>query len=75
MGDLDASRVRALLTGADCSEAEAGAIHRLTSLCRVADRFVLPPPVREAAIEQLQSPLVHKQSTGFGFLTPAKDKP
>ena len=64
--DVDRDRI---LADADCTAAQADAIYRLTSLCRVADRFVLPPATRESAIETIEDPLEHKQSSGFGFLT------
>jgi nitrate reductase beta subunit len=75
VGDVDAPAARALLASADCSEAQADAIHALTSLCRAADRFVLPPAERETAIEPTQAPLAHRQAVGFGFLSRPKEKP
>jgi nitrate reductase beta subunit len=69
VGDLEPATADRLLGEADCSPAQADAIFRLTSLCRVADRFVLPPGSRESAIEAGQDPLEHKQTAGFGFLT------
>ena len=40
-----------VLGEADVTSADAEAIYKLTSLCRVSDRFVLPPAGREAASE------------------------
>jgi nitrate reductase beta subunit len=74
VGDIDRTAAREMLTAADGNEAEAEAIYRLTSLCRVGDRFVLPAAARETAIEQSQPPLSHKQSGGFGFLTSTREK-
>ncbi len=68
VGDVEPATAERLLAAADCSAAEADAIYRLTSLCRVSDRFVLPPARRESAIQSLEDPLEHKQSAGFGFL-------
>ena len=56
VGDVDRSSVDRLLRDADCSHAEAEAIYRLTTLATVAERFVVPPPFREQAVELLQSP-------------------
>ena len=43
------STVARRLREADCTEEEAEAIYRLTSLCRAADRAVVPPSMREDA--------------------------
>jgi nitrate reductase beta subunit len=40
-----------VLGEADVTSADADAIYRLTSLCRVSDRFVIPPSGREASVE------------------------
>jgi nitrate reductase beta subunit len=74
VGDLDRTAAGRMLDSADSSEEQAEAIHRLTSLSRAVDRFVLPPGAREMAVEESQPPLAHKQSAGFGFLSP-RDKP
>jgi nitrate reductase beta subunit len=72
VGDVDAEVVRRMLREADCSPEEAEAIYRLTSLCKVDDRYVIPPAHREEAIEMLKDPQEHKQSVGFGFLSGPK---
>jgi nitrate reductase beta subunit len=72
VGDVDAEVVRRMLREADCSPEEAEAIYRLTSLCKVDDRYVIPPAHREEAIEMLKDPQEHKQSVGFGFLSAPK---
>jgi nitrate reductase beta subunit len=68
VGDVEPAAAERLLAEADCSAPEAEAIHRLTSLSRVPDRFVLPPGRRESAIQTLEDPLEHKRTAGFGFL-------
>ncbi len=75
VGDIDATSARQLLQRADSSEAEADAIYQLTSLCRAADRFVLPPAGREVALDDSPSTFAHKQTTGFGFLGASRQKP
>ncbi len=52
LGTLD-GRVDALLGEAGCSREEAEAIYRLTTVATVADRFVVPPPFREQAVDLL----------------------
>ncbi len=69
VGDITPAAVERLLAAADCGPAEAEAIYRLTSLCRGSDRFVLPPGGRESAIQTVEGPLAHRESTGLGFLT------
>ena len=49
VGDITPDVAQHQLHAADCSAEEADAIYRLTSLCRVGDRFVLPPAQREDA--------------------------
>ena len=68
VGDMDQEIARRMLQEADCTEEEAEAIYRLTSLCTFEERFVIPPAQREEAIEMMKDPLEHKQNTGFGFL-------
>ncbi len=68
VGDIEPDAVARALADADCSAEEAEAIYRLTSLCRIADRFAVPPGRRESAIETCEDPLRHKQSAGLGFL-------
>jgi nitrate reductase beta subunit len=54
VGDIEPSEINRLLHEADCSEQEADEIYRMTTLATVADRFVVPPTLREQAIELLQ---------------------
>ncbi|MEE8577845.1 MAG: nitrate reductase subunit beta [candidate division Zixibacteria bacterium] len=68
VGDVSMEIVDRMLREADCSREEAEQIYRLTSLCTVDDRFVIPPSHREQAIEALQSPHERKQECGFGFI-------
>ena len=72
VGDVPMAVAERMLREAECSNDEAEAIYRLTSLCTFDDRFVIPPMHREEAIEMMEDPLEHKQSAGFGFLTAPK---
>jgi len=67
VGDIDMETAERMLREADCTIEEAEAIYRLTSLCTVDDRYVIPPAQREEAIEMLEDPHKHRQSAGFGF--------
>jgi len=69
VGDVPMEVAERMLREADCSPEEADAIYRLTSLCTVEDRFVIPPAHREQAIEMLDDPMAYKQGVGFGFLS------
>jgi nitrate reductase beta subunit len=69
VGDVDMETAERILREADCSVEEAEEIYKLTSLCTVEDRFVIPPAHREEAIEALHNPMTHKQEAGFGFLS------
>jgi len=68
VGDVSAEVADRMLGEADCSQEEAEAIFRLTSLCTFEERFVIPPMHREEAIEMLKDPQEHKQEVGFGVL-------
>ena len=72
VGDVDGEVVTRLLRAADCSNEEAEAIYKLTSLCTAAERFVIPPSHREEAIEMMGDTMDHKQAVGFGFLSGPK---
>jgi len=69
VGDVDMETAERILREADCTVEEAEEIYKLTSLCTVDDRFVIPPAHREEAIEALHNPMTHKQGAGFGFLS------
>jgi nitrate reductase beta subunit len=70
LNDVDPSKAQQAMREAGLSEAEARAIHALTALPTVDDRFVLPPLQREGAIEQTMDPEVCKGCTGFGAKEP-----
>lgn len=69
VGDIKMEVAEKMLLQADCSVEEAEEIYKLTSLCTVADRFVIPPAHREQAIEALQDPMERKTEAGFGFVS------
>ena len=68
VGDVDMETARRMLREAECTEEEAEAIYRLTSLCTFDDRFVIPPAHREQAMEMITDPMECRRTTGFGFL-------
>ncbi|MCC7176249.1 MAG: nitrate reductase subunit beta [Bryobacterales bacterium] len=68
VGDVGVDLAERMLREADSNVEEAEAIYRLTSLCTVDDRYVIPPMYREEAIEMMRDPLEHKQGVGFGLL-------
>jgi nitrate reductase beta subunit len=72
VGDIAPAAADRQLAAADCDREQADAIYRLTSLCRAADRFVLPPGQRESAAEE---PAAQKQTAGFGFMPPLRGQP
>ena len=69
VGDVDMPTAERMLHEADCTVEEAEEIYKLTSLCTVEDRYVIPPAHREEAIEALKDPMEQKQSAGFGFMS------
>jgi nitrate reductase / nitrite oxidoreductase, beta subunit len=70
VGDVERATADQQLAAAGCSAEEADAIYRLTSLCRVSDRVVLPPGIRESAGD----PALRKQTEGFGFMPSMEER-
>ncbi len=70
INDVDSVKIRQVMHEAGLTEEEAKAIHALTAIPTVDDRFVLPPIQRERAIEPTCSPEVCKGCTGFGEKEP-----
>ncbi len=67
VGDIDRETADRALNEAECTEREANAIYKLTSLASFKDRFVIPPMQREMAIEMIDDPHERRQAAGFGF--------
>jgi nitrate reductase beta subunit len=72
VGDVDKKEVNRMLEEARTAPEEVEAIYRMTSLPSLSDRFVIPPFMREQAIESVQKPQSHKEEAGFGFTRPPK---
>jgi nitrate reductase beta subunit len=72
VGDVAQADAARQLAAADCDAEQADAIYRLTSLCRAADRFVLPPGQRESGADD---PASQKQTAGFGFMPFLRGQP
>ncbi|HEX7523525.1 MAG TPA: nitrate reductase subunit beta [Candidatus Deferrimicrobium sp.] len=72
VGDIPEEELERALTGAGIGAGEAEAIYRMTSLAPFEERHVIPPFLREMAIEQTTDPGVHKTETGVGTLRPPK---
>jgi nitrate reductase beta subunit len=70
-GEVDETTLR-LVEEAGTSVTEIEATYRLTTLAKLAERFVLPPYNREVSIESLQDPLAHKGEVGFGYMRPPR---
>jgi len=68
VGDVSTESVEQVMREADLTREQAEEIYRLTTLCTVRERYVIPPAQREQAIEMIEDPLEHKQAVGFGFL-------
>ncbi|MCC6346863.1 MAG: nitrate reductase subunit beta [Nitrospirales bacterium] len=68
VGDVGKEKVKRALEEAGTNPEEIEAIYRLTALPSVEDRFVIPPFMREQAVEAVGDPLRHRNSVGTGFL-------
>ncbi len=71
-GDVDKKEAKRMLDEARMTPGEAEAVYRMTSLPSFSRRFVIPPFMREQAIESVQKPQSRKEEAGFGFTRPPK---
>ena len=72
VGDIPAEEVTKACSIAEVSTEAVDAIYRMTTLTRIKERIVVPPMLREQAIEAGMDPEQHKQEMGFGKRTPPK---
>ena len=66
VGDFSEKEVDKACKIAELSSDAIEAIYRMTSLTRIKERIVVPPMLREQAIEAVTDPEQHKQEMGFG---------
>jgi len=66
--DISPDELKRALDEGQSTPEEMEAIFRLTSLATFEERFVIPAPAREEAIESRLDPFTHKTLAGFGFL-------
>lgn len=66
VGDLAEEEVQKASELAGLDSAALDAIYRMTSLTRIKERIVVPPMLREQAIEAGMDPEEYKQGMGFG---------
>jgi len=72
VGDIPAEEVSKACSVAEINSEAVDAIYRMTALTRIKERIVVPPMLREQAIEAVMDPEEHKQEMGFGKRTPPK---
>lgn len=72
VGDVPESSVDKACHLAGVDEDTAEAIFRMTALTRIKERIVVPPMLREQAIEAGMDPEEYKQGMGFGTRRPPK---
>ncbi len=72
VGDMRENVVQEMIRDAQTSPAELEDIYHLTSLASFNERFVIPPFLREMAIESSTDTHTHREEEGVGFLRPAK---
>jgi nitrate reductase beta subunit len=72
VADLEPAEVNRVCAEAGLDRKQAEAIYRLTSLAPMKERIVIPPMLREQAIEAERDPQIHKRETGFGSRRPPK---
>ncbi|PNU21440.1 nitrate reductase subunit beta [Geothermobacter hydrogeniphilus] len=66
VGDLDAAEVEKAAELAGLTTDQIDALYRMTALTRITERIVVPPMLREQAIEAGMDPEEYKQGMGFG---------
>ncbi|MBE0501774.1 MAG: nitrate reductase subunit beta [Desulfuromonadales bacterium] len=72
VGDIQAEEVEKACAIAGVTVEETEAIFRMTALTRIKERIVVPPMLREQAIEAGIDPEEYKQEMGFGSRVPPK---
>ncbi len=72
VGDMRQEVVDKMIQDAQTSPAELESIYQMTSLATFEERFVIPPFLREMAIESRMDTHRHREEEGMGFLRPAK---
>ncbi len=66
VGDLPEAELQNARELSGLDDAALDAIYRMTSLTRIKERIVIPPMLREQAIEAGMDPEEYKQGMGFG---------
>ena len=72
VGDLGEAEVAKARELAQVSAAQIEAIYRMTALTPIKERIVVPPMLREQAVEAGMDPEEYKQGMGFGSRRPPK---
>lgn len=72
VGDLTETEVAKARDLAGVSAAQVEAIYRMTALTRIKERIVVPPMLREQAVEDGMDPEAYKQGMGFGTRQPPR---
>ena len=72
VGDIKTEEVEKACALAGVTIEQTDAIFRMTALTRIKERIVVPPMLREQAIEAGMDPEEYKQEMGFGTRVPPK---
>jgi len=72
VGDIQPEEARLALEESKTTPKEVEAIYRMTSLAAFEERFVIPPFLREMAIESVMDPETRKEEAGTGHIHPPK---
>ena len=72
VGDLDQDAVAAAAQIAGTTADQIDEIYRMTTQTGIKERIVVPPMLREQAIEAMRDPEQHRQEMGFGSLKAPK---
>ncbi len=70
--DIQGGEARHALEESKTNPEEADAIYRMTSLASFEERFVIPPFLREMAMEFVMKPQDRKEEAGMGYIHPPK---
>jgi nitrate reductase beta subunit len=72
VGDLTETESAKARDLAGLNDAQVEAIYRMTALTRIKERIVVPPMLREQAVEAGMDPEAYRQGMGFGSRHPPK---
>ncbi|MFO7578115.1 MAG: nitrate reductase subunit beta [Pelovirga sp.] len=68
VGDMESHEIAKVVAAAGLTLEQIEAIYRMTTQASIKERILVPPMLREQAIEAMRDPEQHREEMGFGSL-------